>query len=271
MGRVDGGQLQWSLPLPLKDTEGNHIQSAFTPSITVLAGQMHLIVVKPDGRGTGTLAHYVYIDSLRAWEYNSGRVVQPQTTASPTIAAFSGLLYLAFIADRTVGVRTYTPSTTDGVEFGEWSDPAATGISSTQAPALFTSPRSTGAELHLAVASSTHIREYAMGSSIGEWNLSPTQPDGTTNGGVGACNTANEAFLTAATADVENPTPQYATWLEIRNRWYPWKTLPAPMPAAFSDVTCAVFNRMLQCFYVGPLPDGSSYTLWVVPAPLSPF
>lgn len=251
-----------SPPVPVFDTLGNAIQSALTPALTVLDGQMHLVVVKPDGRGT--LAHYVYIDSLDAWEYNSGWDVQPQTTASPSITAFDGLLYLAFIADGAVNVSTYTPSTTEGVKYGTWSTPAATGVPSIQAPALFTSPRRTGAELHLAVAHpDTLIKEYAMGDSLADWTQSALQPGGTTNGGVGACNTTNEAFLAAATADDVNPALQYTVWTEDGNTWpAAWLRPLDVVPAVYSDVTCAVFNRWLRCFYIGPHDDG--YEAYVV-------
>lgn len=242
---------------PVLDTGGNHIRSAFTPTLTVFGSTMHLVVVKPDGRGT--LAHYVYVEDANAWEYNAAWVVQPQTTARPSITVSSDLLYLAFTAGDIVNVCTYTRSTRPGVKYGTWSASAATGVSSTHAPALFTSPRGTGAELHLAVAHpDTLIKEYAMGGGISDWSLSDLQPGGTTNGGVGACNNQDEAFLAAPTAGDEPPLLQYTVWTEDGNTWSSaWTVLQ--IPVAYGDVALVNFHRMLYLFYIAL--DDTKYVL----------
>lgn len=173
VGQDTTAGMTWSTGQPVIDTLGNRVQSAFAPSLAVLGNQMHLVVVKPDGRVT--LAHYIYIDSLRVWEYNTGWVVQPQTTASPSVTSFStsGLLYLAFTTGGSVSVCTYTPDTPSQPKHGVWSAPVATGVASAvDAPAFFTVPRQAGPELHFAVtASNNSIKEYTMGDAVTQWSL----------------------------------------------------------------------------------------------------
>lgn len=259
-GQAVTNGLRWSANIPVMDTQGSRIQSAFTPSLAVLANQLHLVVVKPDGRGT--LAHYVYVDNVGAWEYNASWAAQPLTTASPSLANFStsGLLYLAFTTNGAVSVCTYTPSTTPGRKFGTWSAPTATGVPSADAPALFTSPRRTGPELHLAAtALNTFIKEYAMGSSLAQWAQSAQQPGGATKRGVGACSTPTEAILAVPGADV-TPTLYYTVWTEDGNTWPGGGWVDAPsLVLSYGNAAPVVFNRLLCCFYV--VSSSSGYNL----------
>lgn len=250
VGQDSTAGMTWSTGQPVIDTLGNRVQSAFTPSLAVLGNQMHLIVVKPDGRGT--LAHYIYIDSLRVWEYNTGWVVQPQTTASPSVTSFStsGLLYLAFTTGGSVSVCTYTPGTLSQPKHGVWSTPVATGVASAvDAPAFFTVPRQAGPELHFAVtASNNSIKEYTMGNSVTQWSLTTQQPSGLTKRGMGAASTSTEVILTVSGAGAI-PTLYHTIWTEDAGWFSKWASGPG-LVLSYGNAAPAVYEGLVYCFYV---------------------
>lgn len=268
VGHSSSSRMGWSTGLPLVDTLGNRIQSAYTPSLAVLDNHMHLVVVKPDGRGT--LAHYIYLENVGAWEYNTGWVTQPQTTASPSITAFgtSGLLYLAYTSGGTASVCTYTPNPSGGPKYGTWSAPSPTGIpSATNAPALFTAPYTAGPELHLAVVSSAQlVFEYVMGSGITQWTQTTQPPQGGSARGIGACSTAEEAVLA-----VPGITSSSSLWVITRLKgsqaWPSAWTNTTTLPVAFGNVAPVIFDSHLYCFYINS--SNSDYKLVFVTQPLS--
>lgn len=241
--------------VPVMDSQGNRIQSAFTPALVVIGNRMNLIVVKPDGRGT--LAHYVYNDDHK-WEYNSGWVAQPQTTASPSAVKFTrwsvvDVLHLAFTFNGVVNICMYTPrssSSSSGPKYGSWSAPVATAIRTTQSPSIFIAPTQTGVELHIAAAGPGGlIHEFNQGSDNSQWPMTTLQPGGTTDHGVAACSTSTEAILTAPTAGTP-PTLNYTIWTKDGATW-PGQWTDAPfLTLSYGNAAPIVFAGVLYCFYI---------------------
>lgn len=266
------GLLNFDTNVPVMDSQGNRIQSAFTPALVVIGNRMNLIVVKPDGRGT--LAHYVYNDDHK-WEYNSGWVTQPQTTASPSAVKFTpwstvDVLYLAFTFNGVVNICTYTPrpsSSSSGPKYGSWSAPVITAIRSAQAPAIFIAPTQNGAELHIAAAGPGGlIHEFTKGSDNSQWPMTTMQPGGTTDHGVGACSTSTEAILTAPGAGTP-PTLNYTIWTMDGATW-PGQWTDAPfLTLSYGNAAPVVFVEALYCFYVTITASG--YNLSYVMKPLT--